>query len=100
VQTPEKIIYQLPPSLDALYDQTIKLLTDPATGLTYNRYRAIAFLKPEKKARYQQADRIATQLAFIMKTMLVKRLDSSFYAFQKVSRPLCHGDTADGRHVR
>lgn len=83
VQTPEKIIYQLPPSLDALYDQTIKLLTDPATGLTYNRYRAIAFLKPEKKARYQQADRIATQLAFIMKTMLVKRLDSSFYAFKK-----------------
>lgn len=83
VQTPEKIIYQLPPSLDELYDQTIKLLTDPATGLTYNRYRAIAFLKPEKKVRYQQADRIATQLAFIMKTMLVKRLDSSFYAFKK-----------------
>ncbi len=83
VQTPEKIIYQLPASLDVLYDRTIKLLTDPATGLTYNRYRAIAFLKPEKKARYQQADRIATQLAFIMKTMLVKRLDSSFYAFKK-----------------
>lgn len=83
VQTPEKILYQLPPALDELYDRTIRLLTDPAKGLTYNRYRAIAFLKPEKKALYQQADRISAQLAFIMKTMLVKRLDSSFYAFRK-----------------
>ncbi len=83
VKTPEKILYQLPPELDELYDRTIRLLTDPAKGLTYNRYRAIAYLKPEKKAVYQQADRISAQLAFIMKTMLVKRLDSSFFAFKK-----------------
>jgi superfamily II DNA or RNA helicase len=83
VQTPEKILYKLPPALDDLYDRTIRLLTDPAKGLTYNRYRAIAHLKPDKKIRYQQADRISAQLAFIMKTMLVKRLDSSFYAFRK-----------------
>ena len=83
VQTPEKILYRLPPILDDLYDRTIQLLTDPAKGLTYNRYRAIAHLKPEKKARYAQADRISSQLAFIMKTLLVKRLDSSFYAFRK-----------------
>jgi superfamily II DNA or RNA helicase len=83
VQTPEKILYRLPPLLDDLYDRTIRLLTDPAKGLTYNRYRAIAHLKPEKKARYAQADRISSQLAFIMKTLLVKRLDSSFYAFRK-----------------
>ncbi len=83
VQTPEKILYRLPPALDDLYDRTINLLTDPAKGLTYNRYRAIAHLKPDKKARYQQADRISAQLAFIMQTMLVKRLDSSFYAFRR-----------------
>lgn len=83
VKTPEKILYQLPPELDELYDRTIRLLTDPAKGLTYNRYRAIAYLNPEKKALYQQADRISAQLAFIMKTMLVKRLDSSFFAFKK-----------------
>ncbi|HEY4248448.1 MAG TPA: helicase-related protein [Lacunisphaera sp.] len=83
VQTPEKILYKLPPALEDLYDRTILLLADPAKGITYNRYRAIAYLKPEKKARYQQADRISAQLAFIMKTMLVKRLDSSFYAFRK-----------------
>ncbi len=84
VQTPEKILYKLPPSLDGLYDRTIKLLTDPANGLTYNRYRAIAAYKPKNRTSpYTQADRISAQLAFIMKTMLVKRLDSSFYAFRK-----------------
>lgn len=83
VQTPEKILYKLPPALEDLYDRTILLLTDSARGLTYNRYQAIAHLVPEKKALYQQADRISEQLAFIMKTLLVKRLDSSFYAFRK-----------------
>jgi superfamily II DNA or RNA helicase len=83
VCTPEKIFYKLPPAFEELYDRTIYLLTDPATGLTYNRYRAIALLKPEKKALYQNADNISLQLAIIMKTMLVKRLDSSFHAFRK-----------------
>ncbi|MDF9834019.1 superfamily II DNA or RNA helicase [Ereboglobus sp. PH5-5] len=83
VQAPEKIYYKLPPVLDDLYDRTIWLLSDPAGGLTYNRYRAIAHLKPEKCARYQQAKRISDQLATIMKTLLVKRLDSSFHAFRK-----------------
>jgi len=50
-------------------------------GLTYNRYRAIGYLKPELKKKYQNADLISAQLAQIMKTLLVKRLDSSFHAF-------------------
>jgi superfamily II DNA or RNA helicase/HKD family nuclease len=82
VRGPEKIFYQLDPVLEQLYDQTIFLLTHPTLGLTYNRYRAIGFLKPHKKAKYQKADMIATQLAKIMKTMLVKRIDSSFHAFK------------------
>ncbi len=55
-------------------------------GLTYNRYRAIGFLKPEKKRKYQNADRISAQLATIMRTLLVKRLDSSFHAFKESLR--------------
>ena len=78
VEKPRKILYQLEPSLEQLYDQTINTLRN---DLTYSRYRAIGFLKPEKKKKYQNADRIAAQLANIMKTLLVKRLDSSFYAF-------------------
>jgi superfamily II DNA/RNA helicase len=82
VKEPEKIFYQLDPFLDELYDKTIRVLSHPTEGLTYNRYRAIGFLKPHLKNKYKQADMISSQLAKIMKTLLVKRIDSSFYAFK------------------
>jgi superfamily II DNA or RNA helicase len=83
VEKPQPIYYPLDAVMDALYDRTIHLLQDPIEGLTYNRYRAIGYLTPEKKAKYQNADLISSQLARIMKTLLVKRIDSSFYAFKK-----------------
>lgn len=83
VEKPRPIYYPLDAALDSLYDRTILLLQDPGQGLTYNRYRAIGFLTPEKKAKYQNADMISAQLAKIMKTLLVKRIDSSFHAFKK-----------------
>lgn len=84
IERPRKILYQLAPALEDLYDRTVRLLSLPdGSGLTYNRYRAIGFLKPDKKRKYQNADRISAQLAFIMRTLLVKRLDSSFYAFKQ-----------------
>jgi superfamily II DNA/RNA helicase/HKD family nuclease len=83
VNKPEKIFYQLDEHLDAVYDKTILYLSHPTKGLTYNRYQAIKYLKPYKKSKYQKADMISTQLAFIMKTMLVKRIDSSFFAFKQ-----------------
>ena len=90
IEPPRKILYQLPPALEDLYDRTVKLLAPVKPGepaqLTYNRYRAIGFLKPDKKKKYQNADRISAQLATIMRTLLVKRLDSSFYAFKESLR--------------
>ena len=87
IETPRKILYPLSPALEALYDRTMLLLSrTDGNGLTYNRYRAIGFLKPEKKRKYQNADRISTQLATIMRTLLVKRLDSSFHAFRESLR--------------
>ncbi|HPR17461.1 MAG TPA: helicase-related protein [Candidatus Cloacimonadota bacterium] len=83
VHQPEKLFYQLNFFLESLYDNTMKYLSDPVTGLTYNRYRAISFLVQEKKLKYQFADLISSQLAKIMKTLLVKRIDSSFHAFKK-----------------
>jgi superfamily II DNA or RNA helicase len=84
IEPPRKILYPLSPDLEDLYDRTMRLLSGKdGAGLTYNRYRAIGFLKPEKKRKYQNADRISTQLATIMRTLLVKRLDSSFYAFKE-----------------
>lgn len=78
VRGPHKLLYRLSPAMEALYDQTIAEL---GRGLTYNRYRAIGHLVPEKKLKYQNADRISAQLARIMKVLLLKRLDSSFHAF-------------------
>ncbi len=83
IKKPKKLLYQLDFVLESLYDSTMKYLTDKNEGLTYNRYRAISHLIPEKKIKYQFADLISAQLAKIMKTMLVKRIDSSFYAFKK-----------------
>lgn len=83
VKPPTKILYQLPPALDQLYDSTLVALS---SQLTYNRYRAIGALVPEKKAKYQQAEQISAQLAKIMKVLLLKRIDSSFHAF---TRSLC-----------
>jgi hypothetical protein len=85
IEKPRKILYPLPPDVEALYDRTVRLLApdrpnEPAL-LTYNRYRALAFLSKEKKQKYHNADRISQQLAVIMRTLLVKRLDSSFHAF-------------------
>lgn len=81
VQKPEKIFYQLDASLDELYDRTMRDLSHPAEGLTYNRYRGIQFLVPAKKSKYKNADLISGQLAKIMRVLLVKRIDSSFHAF-------------------
>ena len=83
VKIPEKIFYQLDENLEVLYDKTIHFLSHEQQGLTYNRYRAIQFLIEEKKKKYKAPDLISQQLAKIMKTLLVKRIDSSFYAFKQ-----------------
>ena len=85
VNKPEKIYYPLDEYLDELYDKTILYLSHPTKGLKYNRYQAIKYLKPHKKSKYQKADLISTQLTKIMKTLLVKRIDSSFYALDRKS---------------
>jgi len=82
IQKPRHILYPLPGRVDDLYERTITLLSKRGEdGLTYNRYRAISFMRADLKAKYQNADLISQQLAIIMRTLLVKRLDSSFKAF-------------------
>lgn len=80
VNPPHKILYPLSESMDRLYDETLSKIDQ---GLTYNRYRAVGHLVPEKRVKYQQAEQISAQLARIMRTLLLKRLDSSFYAFTR-----------------
>ncbi|MFS2735223.1 helicase-related protein [Parabacteroides merdae] len=84
VKPPHKIYYQLDAELEALYDKTIHYLGGKENNvLKYYRYQAIKYLVPKKKAKYKKADMISIQLAGIMKTLLVKRIDSSFYAFKQ-----------------
>jgi superfamily II DNA/RNA helicase len=83
IQKPEPIYYKLDDELDTLYDKTMYLLSHKNKGIQYFRYQAIKFLKEEKKAKYKNADVASEALAKLMKTLLVKRIDSSFYAFKK-----------------
>lgn len=83
---PKPIYYQLEQNLEYLYDDTIKKIDNKKqdkTGLLHTRYRALHYLKPELKQKYIRADFIAERLVAIMKTLLLKRMDSSFYAFKE-----------------
>ena len=80
VGAPEKLLYPLEAPLNQLYDETIKRIKGNE-GLQYTRYRAIEFMKPEHRKDYNRPEFISSLLAAIMKSLLVKRLDSSFYAF-------------------
>ena len=54
-----------------------------AEGLGYYRYRAIeALLKEEDRKIYGDVKAISNRLSAIMKTLMVKRLESSFHAFR------------------
>ena len=78
---PQPIYYKLDPELNELFEDTMKQLRDKHLGLKYYRYQAIKFLMEQFKKRYDRADSISDRLTNIMRTQLVKRLDSSFFAF-------------------
>lgn len=83
VKPPKKIEYVMDQKLNELFYKTVFYLTD-ADKLAYARYQAIAGLKQEIQDKYyENAETVSKSLAFIMKTQLVKRLESSFYAFKK-----------------
>ncbi len=83
VEPPQKVEYVMDIKLNELFYKTIFYLTD-SNKLKYNRYQAIAGLKQEIQDKYyEKAELVSKSLAFIMKTQLIKRLESSFYAFKK-----------------
>lgn len=83
VEPPKKVEYIMDDKLNELFNKTVSYLTDKAQ-LKYSRYQAIAGLNPEVQSQYyENAETVSKSLAFIMKTQLIKRLESSFYAFKK-----------------
>lgn len=88
VGDPASLYYELDGSLSKLFFDTVSLITsideegDEIEGLCYYRYRAIEFLiNEDDKKIYGNVTSIANRLSAIMRTLLVKRLESSFYAF-------------------
>jgi superfamily II DNA or RNA helicase len=99
VSAPEVLNYQLDQSLEILLLQTLWRLTGKAdyrekldvmaaptlpvgTPVNYARYRAIEFLNPDLKKRYEKADQVSAALQSIYRVLMVKRLESSFHAFR------------------
>lgn len=90
VGDPIALYYELDKDLSSLFFDTVSLITgldeegNEIDGIGYYRYRAIEFLiKEEDKKIYGNVKSISGRLSAIMKTLLVKRLESSFYAFTK-----------------
>jgi superfamily II DNA/RNA helicase len=75
VQTPNKAMYVFNSEINTLFDTTIEHIKK----LTYSRYKPAFYLKTGW-SQFEQAQQ--KWLAWIMKTSLVKRLDSSFEAFK------------------
>lgn len=80
VERPIESRYELNEHLADLFEKAMLTLTKE---LSYARYQAIAYLKPEAaNGLYDNAETISRSLAGIRKNGLVKRLESSFHAFQ------------------
>jgi len=94
VDDPIPLYYTLDSKLSELFNNSVSLITNldedgnEIEGLGYYRYRAIEFLVNEEDRKiYGKVESISGRLSAIMKTLLIKRLESSFYAFtQSLSR--------------
>lgn len=82
IAAPKPKLYELNSKLSKLFYHTVFYLTD-TDKINYYRYQAIAYLKPElRENQYEQAVLVSQSLAGIMKTLMIKRLESSFTAFK------------------
>lgn len=79
VEDPKPILYQFDEKINYAFDYTIKALTNPA--FTYSRYSPLLYLR-DTKGLTQIQELSQRNLKSLMKILLVKRLESSFFAFK------------------
>ncbi len=76
--TPEQIIYEFDSKIDDIFDDLLELIDN----ISYSRYKTLMYLKnpteEENKLLIGQMN-----LKGFMKNLLIKRLESSFFAFSK-----------------
>jgi superfamily II DNA or RNA helicase len=96
IAAPKPKLYEFDTKLSKLFYHTVFYLTDD-DKIQYYRYQAIKYLKPELRENYyEQAILVSQSLAGIMKTLMIKRLESSFTAFKSSLKNLT---AATGRMI-
>ncbi|MDA8091941.1 MAG: helicase-related protein [Actinomycetota bacterium] len=79
VDDPKRIIYTFDNKIEKVFNETMSLLK----GFSYTRYTPLLYLKTPVSEFEQQSQR---NIGGFMKGILVKRLESSFYAFNNTLR--------------
>ena len=79
VADPEPVYYELSEKEDKIFNETLKLIT--SKEFTYARYTP--FLKKYYTGSNTQSEVSQRNMRSFMRILLVKRLESSFYAFNK-----------------
>lgn len=74
--TPEKIIYTFDKATEQVFNETVKVIKN----ISYARYQPLLYLKDNKK--YSKMLVAQANMGGFMKSILVKRLESSFFAFR------------------
>ncbi|MGC8706930.1 MAG: helicase-related protein, partial [Desulfurella sp.] len=85
VSDPKALYYELNEKENAVFDKTIELLT---RKISYARYTPLLYLK-DKKELSQTESYGQENMGSFMKVLLVKRLESSFYAFKHTVKRFC-----------
>jgi SNF2 family DNA or RNA helicase len=81
IEPPIAIQYELAGALGQLFIDTMQVLTE---DIKYCRYQAISALTDKiREEFYPQANLVSRSLARILQTLMVKRLESSFFAFRR-----------------
>lgn len=91
VGRPHPLGYVLNRKIDVVYENTLKIIQDKEQ-FTYSRYKPLTYLDldpkskkftPEEIKLYKQMQTPQENMGGFMKGLLVKRLESSFYAFKQ-----------------
>ncbi|MCC6824530.1 MAG: DEAD/DEAH box helicase family protein [Acidobacteria bacterium] len=81
IAEPKPIEYALDGDLGELFLESMRILTE---DVEYNRYQAILHLRQKIRDKfYPQASIVSKSLAGILRNLMVKRLESSFFAFKR-----------------
>ena len=78
LNTPEKIVYEFDNQVEVVFNKTL----DTIKVLSYARYKTLTYLN-EVPPKYKSLLTGQQNMGGFMKGILLKRLESSFYAFNK-----------------